>query len=43
MMLFEVAKEIERRLAATFLRDANGKRPVYGGTRKFRKIRTGAI
>jgi len=37
MMLFEVAKEIERRLAATFLRDANGKRPVYGGTRKFQE------
>ncbi len=35
MTLFEVAKEIARRLAATFLRDANGRRPVYGGTAKF--------
>jgi hypothetical protein len=35
MTLFEVAKEISRRLAATFLRDANGRRPVYGGTEKF--------
>ena len=35
MTLFEVAKEISRRLAATFLRDASGRRPVYGGTEKF--------
>jgi len=35
MTLFEVAKEIERRLAATFLRDETGRRPVYGGTKKF--------
>jgi len=35
MTLFEVAKEISRRLASIFLRDANGQRPVYGGTRKF--------
>jgi len=35
MTLFEVAQEIARRLAATFLRDANGRRPVYGGTAKF--------
>ena len=35
MTLFEVAKEISRRLATTFLRDANGRRPVYGGTTKF--------
>src|SRR5581483_4985753 len=37
MTLFEVAKEIERRLAATFLRDQNGQRPVYGGTKKFQE------
>ena len=37
MTLFEVAKEIQRRLAATFLRDANGRRPVYGGTKKFQE------
>jgi hypothetical protein len=37
MTLFEVAKEISRRLAGTFLRDADGLRPVYGGTDKFQK------
>jgi hypothetical protein len=35
MTLFEVAKEIGRRNASMFLRDADGKRPVYGGTKKF--------
>jgi hypothetical protein len=35
MNLFEVAKELTRRLASTFLRDADGKRPVYGGAAKF--------
>jgi hypothetical protein len=37
MTLFEVAQEIARRLERTFLRDANGKRPVYGGTAKFQE------
>jgi hypothetical protein len=37
MTLFEVAREIHRRLAGTFLRDADGHRPVYGGTAKFQK------
>jgi hypothetical protein len=37
MTLFEVADEIHRRLAEIFLRDANGQRPVYGGTRKFQE------
>lgn len=37
MTLFEVAKEIGARLASIFLLDANGKRPVYGGTRKFQE------
>ena len=37
MTLFEVAQEITRRLAGTFLRDANGQRPVYGGTAKFQE------
>jgi hypothetical protein len=37
MTLFEVAREIARRLSAIFLRDANGKRPVYGGTTKFQE------
>jgi len=35
MTLFEVAKEIARRLSSIFLRDASGNRPVYGGTKKF--------
>jgi mannosylglycerate hydrolase MGH1-like protein len=37
MTLFDVAQEISRRLAATFLRDASGRRPVYGGTAKFQQ------
>ena len=37
MSLFEVAKEIARRLSSIFLRDANGRRPVYGGTKKFQE------
>jgi hypothetical protein len=35
LTLFEVAKEITRRLALTFLRNEDGRRPVYGGTAKF--------
>lgn len=35
MTLFEVAQELSRRLTSTFLRDSDGKRPVYGGTAKF--------
>jgi hypothetical protein len=35
MTLFQVAQELVRRLAGTFLRDGNGQRPVYGGTAKF--------
>ena len=37
MTLFEVSKEIARRLASTFLRGKDGKRPVYGGTTKFQE------
>jgi hypothetical protein len=37
MTLFEVAHEISRRLAKIFLKDANGRRPVYGGTAKFQE------
>ena len=37
MNLFEVAQEITDRLARIFLRDRNGRRPVYGGTQKFRE------
>jgi hypothetical protein len=35
MNLFEVSKEIARRLTSIFLRDEQGNRPVYGGTEKF--------
>jgi hypothetical protein len=35
--LVEVAKELARRLSSIFLRDANGKRPVYGGTKTFQE------
>ena len=37
MTLFEVAQELSRRLAGTFLRDDNGHRPVYGGTTLFQE------
>ncbi len=37
MTLFEVAQEVSRRLSSIFLRDAGGKRPVYGGTKKFQE------
>jgi hypothetical protein len=37
LTLFEVAQEISQRLANIFLRDSNGKRPVYGGSRKFQE------
>ncbi|MDT8069112.1 MAG: glucosidase [Terriglobia bacterium] len=37
MTLFEVAQEISRRLSGIFLRDQNGNRPVYGGTKKFQE------
>jgi hypothetical protein len=35
MTLYQIAEEISRRLTSIFLRDANGHRPVYGGTQKF--------
>ncbi len=35
MNLFEVSKDIAERLTRLFLRDGNGRRPVYGGTEKF--------
>jgi len=37
MTMFEVAKELARRLSSIFLRDASGKRPVYGGSKKFQE------
>jgi hypothetical protein len=35
MNLFEVSKEIGDRLTRIFLRDAHGRRPVFGGTARF--------
>jgi len=35
MNLYQVAEEVSRRLSSIFLRDQSGRRPVYGGTRKF--------
>src|SRR5262245_30669340 len=37
MTLYEVAEELSRRLATIFLKDENGRRPVYGGTQKFQE------
>jgi hypothetical protein len=37
MTLFEVAKDLTRRLSRIFLKDADGRRPVYGGTKKFQE------
>jgi len=37
MTLYQVAEEIARRLTAIFLRDQNGRRPVYGATWKFQE------
>jgi hypothetical protein len=35
MNLFEVARELTNRLTSIFLRDGNGRRPVFGGAEKF--------
>jgi Mannosylglycerate hydrolase MGH1-like glycoside hydrolase domain len=37
MTLYQVAQEIARRLGNIFLKDQEGRRPVYGGSRKFRE------
>ena len=37
MNLYQVAEELTRRLANIFLKDQDGRRPVYGGTRKFQE------
>ena len=37
MTLYQVGEELSRRLAGIFVRDKNGRRPVYGGTRKFQE------
>src|SRR5205823_12716803 len=37
MNLYQVAEELSRRLANLFLKDKDGRRPVYGGTQKFQE------
>jgi hypothetical protein len=37
MNLYKVAEEISRRATGIFLKDMEGRRPVYGGTRKFQE------
>ena len=37
MTLFEVAHEISQRLTSIFLRDESGRRPVFGGSKKFQE------
>ncbi len=37
MNLYQVAEELSRRLNNIFLKDKDGRRPVYGGTRKFQE------
>jgi hypothetical protein len=37
MTLYQVAEEISRRLANIFLKGKDGRRPVYGGARKFQE------
>jgi hypothetical protein len=37
MNLYQVAEELARRLAGLFLQGSDGRRPVYGGTRKFQE------
>jgi hypothetical protein len=37
MTLYQIAEELSRRLSNIFLRDANGRRPVFGGTGKFQE------
>ena len=37
MTLYQVAEEIAARLGKLFLRDKDGRRPVYGATRKFQE------
>jgi len=37
MTLYQVAEELSRRLSSIFLRDADGRRPVYGAIGKFQQ------
>jgi Mannosylglycerate hydrolase MGH1-like glycoside hydrolase domain len=37
MNLYEVAQELSRRLSSIFLRDKDGRRPIFGGEQKFQQ------
>ena len=37
MTLYQVAEEIARRLSSIFMRNGDGSRAVFGGTRKFQE------
>jgi hypothetical protein len=37
MTLYQVAEDLARRLSSIFLKDPAGRRPVYGGIRKFQE------
>jgi hypothetical protein len=37
MNLYQVTEELGRRLVRIFLKDSQGRRPVYGGTQKFQE------
>jgi hypothetical protein len=37
LTLYQVAEELSRRTLSIFLRDKDGRRPVYGGARKFQE------
>jgi hypothetical protein len=37
MTLYQIAEELGRRLTSIFLRNSDGRRPVYGGTQKFQE------
>jgi len=37
MTLYQVAQDLARRLESIFVRDSQGRRPVYGGTRMFQE------
>jgi hypothetical protein len=37
MTLYQVAEQLTRRLSSIFLREEDGHRPVYGGTKKFQE------
>jgi len=37
MTLHEIAVDLSQRLTRTFLKDVNGRRPVYGATEKFQR------